>query len=52
MGLKLIGTVGILLRAKRAGLLAEVRPVLQMLSKSGFYLSEPLKAEVLRLASE
>ncbi|MCP3959708.1 MAG: DUF3368 domain-containing protein [bacterium] len=52
MGLKLIGTVGILVRAKRAGLLAEVKPVLQALDRIGFYLSEPLMKEVLRLADE
>ncbi len=52
MGLKLIGTVGILIRAKRAGLLAEVRPVLRDLGKSGFYLSDALMREVLRLAGE
>ncbi len=52
MGLKLIGTVGILVRAKRSGLLAEVKPVVQALGKSGFYLSEPLTREVLRLAGE
>ena len=52
MGLEIIGTVGILVRAKRGGLLAEVGPVLEKLSVSGFYLSEPLKIEVLRLAGE
>ena len=52
MHLRIIGTVGILVRAKRAGLLPEVAPVLQSLSASGFYLSEPLKMEVLRLAGE
>ncbi len=52
MGLKLIGTVGILVRAKRAGLLAEVKPVLQDLGNSGFYLSQALMKEVLLLAGE
>ncbi len=52
MGLKLIGAVGILVKAKRAGLLPEVRPVVRELSKSGFYLSDDLKEEVLRLAGE
>ena len=52
MGLTLIGTVGILVRAKRAGLLGEVGPVLQDLGNSGFYLSEPLTREVLFLAGE
>ena len=52
MGLEIIGTVGILVRAKRTGLLAEVSPALQMLTTSGFYLSGPLKMEVLRLAGE
>ncbi len=52
MGLEIVGTVGLLVRAKRAGHLAEVRQVLQKLSKSGFYLSDPLMREVLRLAGE
>ncbi len=52
MGMRLIGTVGILVRAKQAGLLAEVKPVLRDLGDGGFYLSEALMREVLLLARE
>ncbi|MEM7582792.1 MAG: DUF3368 domain-containing protein [Acidobacteriota bacterium] len=52
MGLEIIGTVGILIRAKQTGSLTEVKPVLTSLSESGFYLSQPLMREVLRLAGE
>lgn len=52
MEIRFIGTVGILIRAKRENLIPEVAPVLQRLSESGFYLSEPLKREVLLLAGE
>jgi uncharacterized protein len=52
MGLKPIGTVGLLVRAKRAALIAEVKPLLFQLNRKGFYLSDALKKEVLLLAGE
>ena len=52
MGLKIIGTVGILVRAKRTGLLTWVSPVLNELVEKGFRLSEDLKREALHLAGE
>lgn len=52
MGLKVIGTVGILVRAKRVGLLTWISPVLNELMEKGFRLSEDLKWEALRLAGE
>jgi len=52
MGLKIIGTVGILIRAKRVGLLTWINPVLNELIEKGFRLSEGLKREALRLAGE
>lgn len=52
MGLKVIGTVGILIRAKRAGLLPWVSPLLNELTAKGFHLSEDLKREALLLAGE
>jgi predicted nucleic acid-binding protein len=52
MGLKVIGTVGILVRAKRVGLLTWISPVLNELIEKGFRLSEDLKREALRLAGE
>lgn len=52
MGLKVIGTVGILVRAKRSGLLPWIKPVLNELTEKGFRLSEALKREALLLVGE
>ena len=52
LGIRLIGTAGILVRAKRAGLLGAVRPVLEDMEVAGFRMSPQLKQEVLRLAGE
>lgn len=47
-----VGVAGVLLAAKRRGLLEQVEPVLSALSKTGYRLSDALVAEVLRLAGE
>ncbi|MFL6194331.1 MAG: DUF3368 domain-containing protein [Thermoanaerobaculia bacterium] len=52
MGLKILGTVAVLIRAKRAGLIPWINPVLTELSEKGFHLSEELKREALRIAGE
>lgn len=52
LGLKIIGTVGILVRAKRSGLLPWINPLLNELTNKGFHLSEDLKREALRMAGE
>ena len=52
MELKIIGTVGILVLAKRAGLLPWIKPLLNELAEKGFHLSEALKRESLRLVGE
>lgn len=52
MGLRIIGTVGLLVRAKRAGMVPWIKPLLNALSENGFHLSEDLKREALRLAGE
>ncbi len=52
MGLRVIGTVGILILAKQRGILSTVKPVLQNLDDTGFYISAALKAEALCLVKE
>jgi predicted nucleic acid-binding protein len=52
MGLKVIGTVGILVRAKRTGLIPWLKPLMNELADNGFRLSEDLKREALLLAGE
>jgi uncharacterized protein len=50
--IKIIGTVGILLLAKRQGLLLQIKPQLHALLSSGYFLSERLIADILDLADE
>jgi predicted nucleic acid-binding protein len=53
LGLKVIGTVGLTLLAKRKGLIPSVRETLDLLQeRGGLYLSEAVRLEALRLAGE
>lgn len=52
LGLRTIGTVGILLRAKQAGLLTAVRPFLISLQQEGFRISRTLVDHILLKAGE
>jgi len=50
--LKVIGTLGILVRAKKQGFLDRLRPLLDQLEGIGFHMTQELREEVLRQASE
>ena len=52
LGLTLTGTIGVLVRAKKRGLLSEVGPILRKLQEGGIYLARGLIQEALRLAGE
>ncbi|MEZ4512108.1 MAG: DUF3368 domain-containing protein [Chloroflexota bacterium] len=52
VGLKIVGTPGILIQAKHLGFLKAVRPALGQLTQSGFYLSQPLFNHILSLVNE
>src|SRR5262249_48242636 len=52
LGLPVVGTLGILLLAKGAGLLAGIRPVLDKLREQSLYISDKLYAAVLTSAGE
>ena len=52
LGVRLLGTAGVLLRAKWAGLVPHVAPLLGALDAAGFRIGAPLRAEVLRRAGE
>lgn len=52
LGLTVIGTLGILVKAKRGGIISALKPLLEDLEANGFYLGSALKEEVLRLAGE
>lgn len=51
-GLKVIGTLGLLLEAKRAGHIGTVRVELDKLVVTSFFLSPQLYEQVLRMAGE
>ncbi len=50
LGLKVMGTAGILLLAKKKGIIEEIKPILEEMS--GFYLSDSIIKIVLREAGE
>ena len=53
LGLPVIGVLGVLLQARRSGLLPAIKPVLQRLAaEAGFWLSPVLVADVLRKCGE
>ena len=52
LGLPVIGTLGVLLKAKDAGHLSALKPVLDQLRQSAFYISDPLYRQVLQSAGE
>lgn len=52
LGLKFTGTLGVLLDAKRAGLIVAVEPHLDRLDALGFRLARHTRAAVLKLAGE
>jgi predicted nucleic acid-binding protein len=51
-GLPLVGTLGVLLAAKRAGLLPLLQPVVDEMIRQGRRVSATLRAQVLRAAGE
>ena len=53
MGIKTIGVLGILLQAKRSGLITELRTLLDQLDEeAGFWIAPGIRQRVLRLAGE
>ena len=52
LGLRLTGTVGVLIRAKQLGLVDSVMAIVRKMESSGIFLSEELKERVRRIAEE
>lgn len=52
LGLKKVGTVGILLKAKQVGRLSTIRPEIERLRQQGFSLSQAVVDAVIRQAGE
>jgi predicted nucleic acid-binding protein len=52
LGLPVVGTIAVVLAAKRNGFIPAVKPVLDSLTASGFWMSDQLLQEALRQAGE
>jgi predicted nucleic acid-binding protein len=52
LNLRITGTMGIIVSAKRKGILPSVKPIIEKIKSSNFRISPELEAEVLRLAGE
>jgi len=52
LGLALTGTLGVLLRAKRTGLISSIAPLIEQLLQGGIHLGDSVIKEALRLAGE
>ncbi len=52
LGITVTGTVGVLLKAKKRGILPEIRPVLESMKRKGFYISGNVEQMILEQAKE
>lgn len=52
LGLDVVGTLGLLLRAREAGQIGPLRPLIDTLQHSGYFLSQRLVQQVLATAGE
>lgn len=50
--IKFTGTAGILMKAKKRGLITVVKPILNKLKDTGFFLSDNVLADILKLSGE
>lgn len=51
-GLKIIGSMGLLLEAKRRGFIKEIKPLIEILIKNDIRLGDSLIKQVLKIANE
>lgn len=52
LGLNVTGTIGVLLKAKIKGHITEIKPLLNGLQASGFYISKPIMDMIIKQAGE
>jgi len=52
VNLQVTGTIGVLIKAKKVGLIEELKPVFDELTEKGVWISERLKKEILREIGE
>ncbi len=49
---KLTGTAGVLLKSKKEGYISEIKPILERLKEVGFYLSDKIITDILKISGE
>lgn len=52
LGVTMLGTVGVLVQAKRQGLIPILKPLIEKLAANNFYISDDLKEEAFALVGE
>ena len=52
LGISVIGTVGVLVRAKQNGVVSTIKPILDELELNNFFISRALREEALKLVGE
>ena len=52
LGIRFTGTLGVLIKARRAGRVPAVLPLLDQLQQAGFYIDAPVRALVLASVGE
>ncbi len=52
LGIPVRGTLGVILAAKKRGLIPAARPILETMRQSGMYLADRIVADALRLVGE
>ena len=52
LGVAVIGTVGVLVRAKQNGVVTAIKPILDDLELNSFFISQALREEALKLVGE
>lgn len=52
LGLKITGTIGVIIKAKHEGVIPAVKPLIEKIKHAGFRLSEDLEKQALILAAE
>ena len=52
LGVVVIGTIGVLVRAKQNGVVSAIKPILNELEQNSFFISQALREEALKLVGE
>ncbi|MGI8542269.1 MAG: DUF3368 domain-containing protein [Aridibacter sp.] len=52
LGVSVIGTIGVLVRAKNSGIVSAIKPILDDLELNSFFISQALREEALKLVGE